>query len=380
MPDLDAGFRKVLSGLEKKGRLRLLTPRNGLDFTSNDYLGLANCQRIKDAIAAAMDAGTGAGAGGSRLLRGNHPEHEALEQEAATFFGCERALYFNSGYAANSAIFSTLPQRGDMIFHDALVHASAREGIAASKADAISIPHNDAARFADAIVRWRREGGTGRPWIAVESLYSMDGDRAPLEALASLALEHDGVLVIDEAHATGVFGPDGRGLAAEFETRADMIVLHTCGKALGVSGALVGASAAVCDYLVNRARNFIYSTAPSPLIAAAVREALRIVAGEPQRRRDFDALRSFANDTLSATLGVSGSGSQILPVMIGDNQRAVDLAGRMQADGFDLRAIRPPTVPEGTARLRITVTLNTTTQQIEQMFSRLAAVMAEDGR
>lgn len=379
-PDLDAGFAKVLSGLQKKGRLRLLTPRNGLDFTSNDYLGLANCQRIKDAIATAMDAGTGAGAGGSRLLRGNHPEHEALEEEASAFFGCERVLYFNSGYAANSAIFSTLPQRGDVIFHDALVHASAREGIAVSKADAVCVPHNDTARFAGAIDRWRREGGTGRPWIAVESLYSMDGDRAPLESLASLALAHDGVLVIDEAHATGVFGPEGRGFAAGLETPADMIVLHTCGKALGVSGALVGASSTVCDYLVNRARNFIYSTAPSPLMAAAVREALRIVADEPWRRRDFDALRSFANEALSTALGVPGSGSQILPVMIGDNQRAVDLAGRMQAEGFDIRAIRPPTVPEGTARLRITVTLNTTTQEIEQMFSRLAAVMAEEGR
>lgn len=379
-PDFGAGLERVLDGLNAKGRRRALAPREGIDFTSNDYLGLANSPRIKRAIAAAMEAGSAVGSGGSRLLSGNHSEHEALEREAARFFGSERTLYFSSGYAANSALFSTLPQRGDMIFFDALVHASAREGIAASRAHSVSVEHNDIAGFAEAIDRWRAGGGTGRPWIAVESLYSMDGDRAPLVALASLAAEHNGVLVIDEAHATGVFGPEGRGLAVGLEGRAGTIVLHTCGKALGVGGALVAASATVCDYLVNRARNFIYSTAPSPLIAVAVREALRIVAEEPERRRDFQALSAFANQQLARLPGVTGSGSQILPVMIGSNRRAVRIAGRLQAEGFDIRAIRPPTVPEGTARLRITVTLNTQRQEIERMASRLAVIMAEESQ
>jgi 8-amino-7-oxononanoate synthase len=175
-----------------------------------------------------------------------------------------------------------------------------------------------------------------------------------------------------------VFGPGGRGLAADLENRRNVIVLHTCGKALGVSGALLGASMALCDYLVNRARGFIYSTAPSPLMAAAVREALRMLADEPKRRADFDALRNFANRELAEKLGMEGSGSQILPVIIGDNGRAVRIAARMRAEGFDIRAIRPPTVPEGTARLRIAITLNVDESVISRMFVRLAAIMAEE--
>lgn len=373
-----ARYETTLAGLERKGRRRTLVAQTGADFSSNDYLAFAGSARLAAAIASALKRGVPAGAGGSRLLRGNHPEHEALEAEAATFFGTGRVLYFGSGYAANTALFSTLPQRGDLIVYDALVHASVHEGIQASRAQAVAAAHNDVEAFAQAIERWRGTGGTGHPWIAVESLYSMDGDRAPLTELAALAEKHGGFLVIDEAHATGVFGPDGRGFAAGLENRANVIVLHTCGKALGVSGALLGASAVLCDYLVNRARGFIYSTAPSPLMAAAVREALRMLVDEPQRRADFDALRSFANAELTTKLGVSSSGSQILPVLIGDNGRAVRVAARMRAEGYDIRAIRPPTVPEGTARLRIAITLNVDHATITRMFSRLAVIMAEE--
>ncbi len=371
-------YERTLTGLERKGRRRALVAQGGIDFTSNDYLALANSPRLKAAISAAVARGVPVGAGGSRLLRGNHPEHEALEVEAAEFFGADRVLFFGSGYAANVALFSTLPQRDDIIVHDALIHASAHEGIAASKAQAVAVRHNAVEAFADAIRKWRGSGGTGHPWIAVESLYSMDGDRAPLVELAALAEEHDGFLVIDEAHATGVFGPGGRGFSATLEGRENVVVLHTCGKALGVSGALLGANAILCDYLVNRARGFIYSTAPSPLMAAAVREALRYVADEPQRRADFDELSAFANAALAATLGVEVSGSQILPVMIGDNGRAVKIAARLRSEGFDIRAIRPPTVPEGTARLRIAITLNVDGPVIAKMLERLKVAMAKE--
>ncbi len=373
-----ARYAKTLSGLERKGRRRALVSQDGIDFTSNDYLGMANSPRIRSAIAAAMARGVAVGSGGSRLLRGNHPEHEALEAEAAVFFGTERALYFSSGYAANTALFSTLPQRGDLIVHDALIHASAREGIAASRAQAALAQHNDVADFEDVIVRWRKDGGMGHPWIAVESLYSMDGDRTPLAELLSVAERHDGFLVIDEAHATGVFGPDGRGLASGMEGRDNVILLHTCGKALGVAGALVGANSLICDYLVNRARAFIYSTAPSPLMAVGVREALKILVDEPQRRADFERLRIFANTQLTTVLGLEGSGSQILPVMIGDNGRAMRIAERMRVEGFDIRAIRPPTIPEGTARLRIAITLNVDRSAIVRMFDALANAFAEE--
>ncbi|AJD45506.1 8-amino-7-oxononanoate synthase (plasmid) [Rhizobium gallicum bv. gallicum R602sp] len=375
-----ARYERTLAGLERKGRARALIGQSGIDFTSNDYLGLAQSERLKNAIAEAIGRGVAVGAGGSRLLRGNHPEHEALEEQAATYFGTERVVYFGSGYAANFAVFSTLPQREDIIIHDALIHASAHEGIAASKARAMSVAHNDVGAFDEAIKRWRRSGGTGRAWIAVESLYSMDGDRAPLAQLASIANAHDAFLVVDEAHATGVFGPGGRGFSAGLEVQDNLIVLHTCGKALGVAGALLSASAVICDYLVNRARGFIYSTAPSPLMAAAVGEALRVLGDEPQRRAELDKLRAFANSALAAATGAKGSGSQILPVMIGDNARAVAIAAHMRDQGFDIRAIRPPTVPEGTARLRIAITLNVNSSMISSMFEQLAAVLADQER
>jgi 8-amino-7-oxononanoate synthase len=378
MPELLARYERMLGQLEQKGRRRVLAQQSGIDFTSNDYLGLAESPRLNAAAASALERGVAVGAGGSRLLRGNHPEHEALEAEAAAFFRCERALFFGSGYAANVAILSTLPQRGDVIVHDLLVHASTRAGIAAGLADAVAISHNDVGAFDDAIRNWRKAGGTGHPWIAVESLYSMDGDRAPLPELAKLADRHNGFLLVDEAHATGVYGTDGRGLSADLEGSDNVVVLHTCGKALGAAGALVTGNRLLLDFLVNRARPFIYATAPSPLLAASVRESLRILADEPERREKLLDLIAFANEQLVSCLGIEGSGSQILPVVIGDNGRTVRIAGRMQMEGFDIRAIRPPTVPEGTARLRITITLNVDAANIIRMLDRLSHVMAEE--
>ncbi len=368
----------TLDGLRRKARLRGLAPQSGMDFTSNDFLALAGAPRLKAAIVAALDRGVPAGAGGSRLLRGNHPEHEALEAEAAAFFGAERVLYFGSGYAANSALFSTLPRRKDLIVYDELIHASAHEGIASSKATAVSIRHNDATAFDEAIRNWRSNGGRGQPWIAVESLYSMDGDQAPLDELAAIVDRHDGFLVIDEAHATGVFGAGGRGLTAGLEGRENLLALHTCGKALGVSGALLAVPKVFADYLVNRARAFIYSTAPSPLIAAGVREALRMVDDEPERREALAHLVSFVGDRLKNQFGIEPSGSQIQPVIIGDNAHAVRIADALQAQGLDIRAIRPPTVPEGTARLRLSITLNVDLGQIAHMLDCLATIMKEN--
>ncbi|WP_425545388.1 8-amino-7-oxononanoate synthase [Labrys sedimenti] len=375
-----ARYTARLGQFERKGRRRVLAPQSGIDFSSNDYLGLASSSRLREALVFAVDRGVPAGAGGSRLLRGNHPEHEALETEAARFFGSERMLYFNGGYTANLAALSTLPQRSDLVVRDALVHASAHAGIAAGRAATVAVPHNDVAAFEQAIRAWRAGGGRGHPWIVVESLYSMDGDIAPLAELMALADAHDGFLYVDEAHATGVHGPGGRGFASALEGRDNVVVLHTCGKALGSSGALIGAGAVLCDVLVNHAAPFIYATAPSPLQAVLVREALRALTDEPERRERELALIAFANRLLVERLGIATSGSQILPVIIGDNERCLAIAERMQADGFDIRAIRPPTVPAGTARLRISITPNVDEQAITQMVERLATVMAEDGR
>jgi 8-amino-7-oxononanoate synthase len=375
MTDWFAAQRDDLAALTANARLRGLAPRAGVDFASNDYLALADSPRLKRAIEAAIARGVPVGSGGSRLLRGNDPEHEALEAEAAAFFGSESALFFANGYGANSALLASLPQRGDLIIHDALVHASAHEGLRLTRAEAVGAAHNDAESFADAISRWRARGGTGRPWIVAESLYSMDGNRAPLADLIELADRQEAIVVLDEAHATGVFGGQGRGLADGLDGRENLIVLRTCGKALGCEGALICAPEAVRDHLVNRGRGFIFSTAPSPLMAAAVREALRILADEPERRERLHALIAHAGAKF-APLGIAASGSQIVPMILGDDARTMKIAAAVQAAGFDVRGIRPPTVPAGTSRLRISLTLNAAPEEVTALAQCLARVLA----
>ena len=367
----------ALNALKDDDRLRSLTPRAGIDFSSNDYLALAGCQRMRKAIAAAVEAGTPIGAGGSRLLRGNCAEHESLEAEAARFFGAEASVFFASGYIANFAVLTTLPQRGDLLVLDALVHASIHEGARAGRAEFRLTAHNDAGSIEDVIRTWRSEGGTGRIWIVAESLYSMDGDFAPLEALVAIADRHDAFLMVDEAHATGVFGPGGRGLTAAYEGRENLIAIHTCGKALGAAGALVTTTKLLRDFIVNRCRPFIFSTAPSPLMAVAVQEALSILRDEPERQQRLADLIDLAHREIGTRQGWRLSGSQILPFIVGDNARAMALATALQAHGFDIRGIRPPTVPAGTARLRISLTNNVDGRDVRAMLDALAEETGE---
>lgn len=359
-----------LARLSAASRLRRLIPQDGADFSSNDYLGLASSGLLAKAAREALDRGVPVGSGGSRLLRGNHPEHEALEAEAAAFYGHEAALFLPTGYTANSALFATLPQRGDLILHDALIHASAHEGMRLSRAGAQAFAHNDVAEAERLIRRYRLDGGKGRVWLAVESLYSMDGDQAPLDDLLALADAHDAVLLIDEAHATGVFGEAGKGLSAHLGQRDNLIVLRTCGKALGCEGAILGGPAVVRDFLVNRARGLIFSTAPSPLMAAVARAAIRIVAARDDLREQLWARVRLA-ESLLAPLGARVSGSQILPVIIGDDASTMALAERLQAAGLDVRGIRPPTVPEGTSRLRVSITNAASEADIARLASEL---------
>jgi 8-amino-7-oxononanoate synthase len=372
--------KDVLDALAAKGRLRALSRNRGLDFTSNDYLALAESAALRDAAVAALARGVPLGAGGSRLLRGNHPEHEALEEEAASFFGSETALYFPTGFAANAAIAATLPRRGDLIVYDSLIHASFRDGLEPARIPAVAAPHNDVSAMDAIIAGWRAAGGKGRVWIAAETLYSMDGDRAPLGELVALAVKHDAMLILDEAHATGVHGDQGRGLlnekmGAAYEGAPNIISLHTCGKGLGAAGALVCLPRLYRDFLVNRGRAFIYSTAPSPLMAAVVREALKLCAGAEQERTQLATLMRHAGAAL-AKLGLPASGSQIQPVIIGEDKRTVALAQALQARGHDIRAIRPPTVPEGTARLRIALTLHVTPDDLDALFADMEIEMA----
>jgi 8-amino-7-oxononanoate synthase len=368
-------YETALAELTGQSRLRSLAPRSGLDFTSNDYLGLSTSKRLAQSIMRALLQGTAVGSGGSRLLRGNAPEHEELEARAAAFFHAESALFFGSGYVANCSLLSTLPQNEDLLILDELVHASAHQGARAGRARSIRTAHNSADVIEREILAWRARGGLGRIWIAVESLYSMEGDRSPLAELVALADRYDAFLLIDEAHATGIYGPDGRGLAAQYEGRDNVVVLHTCGKALGGAGALITGPRVLRAYLINRCRPFIYATAPSPLMAVAALEALAILKDEPDRRERLATLVLCANREIATRAICQPSGSHILPIILGDDRRAMDVAVALQARGFDVRGVRPPTVPEGTARLRISLTLNVDEAAILGLFAALADVL-----
>jgi 8-amino-7-oxononanoate synthase len=365
-------FRQKLDELKRKDRLRSLALPNGIDFTSNDYLGLRTHPELRKSAIAALENGIEMGAGGSRLLRGHMKEHAELEEFAAQYFGAEKALYFSTGYQANSAIFQALPERGDTIIFDSLIHASMRDGIQNSLAAHIRIPHNDLNAFEDAL-----KNAKGQRWIAVESIYSMDGDAAPLAELSTLAAKYNAILIMDEAHGTGVFGANGKGLS-EGLPHNNMIMLHTCGKALGVAGGLVCANADIIDYLINKARPFIYSTAPMPLQAVLVKRALEIQRDEPERRQKLHKLMHFAasNDFLG---GMFGNGfSQILPVIIGSDSEAVQMAADCKSALFDIRAIRPPTVLEGTARLRISLNNNLTERNLRDFSAALMPYLYQE--
>ena len=377
MSGMTTPHEAALAALARKGRLRKLTQRAGRDFTSNDYLGLAESDALRDAATAALARGVPLGAGGSRLLRGNHPEHEALEVEAATFFGSEAALYFPTGFAANAALLETLPRREDLIVHDALIHASVRDGLDPTRVPVVETAHNDVGAMEDAIKSWRGRGGKGRIWLAVETLYSMDGDRAPLADLVALADRTDAMLLLDEAHATGVYGPQGRGLGAAYEGRANVISLHTCGKALGASGGLVTLPHLYREFLVNRSRAFVYSTAPSPLMAAVVREALKLSATADGARARLQALVAHTARLMGGNPGWQASDSQIQPIILGADSRAVHFAEGLDALGYDIRAIRPPTVPEGTARLRLAITTHIKEADLDAVFAHLAVELAK---
>lgn len=353
-----------------RGRARALVQARGLDFASNDYLGLRASPVLARAVTEALARGVPVGAGGSRLLRGNDPEFAALEAEAAVFFGAGACLYMGGGFQANQAIFAALPMAGDLVLHDALIHASVHEGMRLGAADVQGFHHNDAQNAAEHIRKWRDLGGKGRVWIAIETLYSMDGDFAPVQDFVALARANDAVLILDEAHATGVYGPEGRGLAPE-AADVPLIAVHTCGKALGASGALICADRVVIDTLINRARPFIYATAPSPLMAAAVRAALRLMRDNPALRTHAAALRHQAR-IAAERIGLNPGNSQILPVILGADTAAMAAARTLQDAGFDLRAIRPPTVPKGTARLRISLTGGLQPDDIDALFSAIS--------
>jgi len=345
--------RARLADLGSQGLLRTLRPPTGIDLASNDYLGLATHPRIVRRMAEAATR-QGCGSTGSRLLRGHRETFAAIERRFAKLKQTERSLYFSSGYLANLGVLSTLPEEGDVVFSDERNHASLIDGLRLSRASRVVFPHNDIAHLARAL---DREDGEGQRFVVVESLFSMDGDFAPLREYADVCRRAGAALVVDEAHAVGVYGDDGSGLVRHFGVEDDVLLtVNTAGKALGVAGAFVAGPAWAIDYLEQRARSFVFSTAPPPALAAALEASLDALAAEPERRRVLDARVGYLRTRLSeAGVTLPADRSQIIPILVGENTAAVALAEALQMQGFDVRAIRPPTVPVGTARLRVSV-------------------------
>jgi 8-amino-7-oxononanoate synthase len=348
------------SGLHR--RLRLVEgaqgPRVLLDgepvllLCSNNYLGLADHPRVREAAAEAA-LRWGAGAGASRLISGNMAPHRRLEERLAAFKGYEEALLFGSGYLANIGTISALAGRGKVVFSDELNHASIVDGCRLARAETFVYRHGDVEHLA-----WGLEEAVGRGTLIVtDGVFSMDGDVAPLENLLMLARRHGCRLMVDEAHATGALGPGGRGSAAAAGLSGEVdLVVGTLGKALGSYGAYVCAGTELSEYLLNTARSFIFSTALPPPVLAAALAALEVLEAEPERVERLGANAATLRKALAGEgLAVGDAPSQIVPLEVGDARRTMELCERLLERGVFAQGIRPPTVPEGTSRLRFSV-------------------------
>ena len=372
---LESRVGKRLRAIRDGQLLRTLRPPAGFDFSSNDYLGLAGDPRLKRAMIDAVEQ-LGCGSTGSRLLRGEREAFSAVERKFAAFKHTDRSLYFSSGYLANLGVLTTLPESGDVIFSDERNHASLIDGARLSAASRVVFAHNDVEELSRLLHGRPRDG---HAFVVTESLFSMDGDMPPLADYAALCRSTGATLVVDEAHAVGVYGAGGGGLIEACGIEPGLCVsINTAGKALGVSGAFVAGPEWAIDYLIQRARPFIFSTAPPPSLAAALDTSLDIAINEPERRAQLADRVSYMRGALSSSgVPVPSGFTQIIPIVLGDNDRALVAASELQAKGFDVRAIRPPSVAPGTARLRIAVNLSLSEETIDRFVSALSATLRE---
>lgn len=380
MRAIDAlGLRRRLREVRRiEGARVIVDGREAIDFASNDYLGLAADPRLARALAAAAhDEGTGAAA--ARLITGHSPRHAELERALADHIGAECALLVSSGYAANTGVIPALVGGGDVVYSDALAHASLIDGCRLTRARVRIVPHGDLAALGRMLAE---DAGARRRLIVAEGVYSMDGDRAPLPQLLELARAHGAWLLLDDAHALGVLGPEGRGTAAAhgLAGRVDVTV-GTLGKALGTAGAFVAGSRTLIDYLRHRLRPFVFSTGTPPALAAASRAALHIVRAEPERIARASAVAA----ALRAALGEAGlrvpgpADGAIIPVVLGDPRLTMRVGERLLEAGFIVGAVRPPTVPEGTSRLRITASAAHDDAHIGGLVGALRSALAAEG-
>ena len=353
-PESRAGVRATLSG------------REYVLFTSNDYLGLGAHPEV---TAAAGEAARrfGAGAASARLLHGSTPLHEDLQERLARLTGRPSSLLFSSGYMANLGVLAALAGRGDAIFYDERSHASIIDGARLSRATALAFPHNDAGRLDDLL----RQTPARRRMVVTESVFSMDGDLAPLRALGETASRHEALLVVDEAHAIGIFG-DGAGLLGDLDLETPAVITGTLSKALGSIGGFAAGHGALMEYLVDRARTFIFDTALPPSAVAAAAAALEVARNEPWRRKRVLDLGATLRSGLQCLGGPDcNSASQIVPLLLGRPAAAVAAEEHLKSHGILARAVRPPAVPRGTSRIRFGVTAAHEEEHLRQVIGAM---------
>jgi len=376
---------RLLKNMSEEGLLRQLRPitfrRDGniyfgdkefIDFSSNDYLGLAGHPRLKELAKETIDL-LGTSSSASRLLSGDFEIHHRLEEEIAHFKNKESALIFNSGYQANIGILSALYAKSDVIFSDRLNHASIVDGIVLSRATSFRFRHNDLSHLECILEKERHK--YKKALIVTETVFSMDGDRASLRELVNLKDKYNCHIMVDEAHATGIFGQRGSGLVEE-EGLADSIdlIMGTFSKALGSYGAYLAASKKIVDYLINTCRSFIYSTALPPAVIACSLAGIKLVAEEPNRRKSLlECSGFFRNELKKRGFAVRGD-SHIVPLIIGENFKTMEFARRLQAKGYWVLPVRPPTVPQGQSRLRFSLTVYHHREILQELINEISSL------
>ncbi len=367
-------YRRVRLRSGEQGVHIVLDGKAMLSFCSNDYLGLAAHPDIKKAFVAAVDK-VGVGSGAAHLLSGHHTYHQQLEEALADFMGQQAVLLYSSGYQANVGVIDGLMSRGDAILQDKLNHASLLDGGRLSDASQWRYQHADMAalkrRLLQATMHERR-------LIVSDGVFSMDGDIAPLNELTALASDHQAALMVDDAHGFGIIGEHGRGSVEHWNIASDRlpIVMATFGKAMGTAGAFVAADRDVIDTLIQQSRTFVYTTAQPASIAAATLASLRLVQTESWRRERLQALiQQFRHGAIELGLRLLASTTAIQPLVIGDDQQALAIGQALEAKGILVGVVRPPTVPEGSARLRITLSVDHTEQEIQQLLDALEAAI-----
>jgi len=381
-------FEQELSGLERQHLLRrfmvvepYVGPRITVDgrsmllMCSNDYLGLSAHPALREAAVKAMER-YGFGSGASRLISGTSALHVELERRIAAFKGTESALLFNSGYAANTGIIPAIAGEGDVILSDRLNHASIIDGCRLSKAKLVVYPHKDVEHLENAL---KKNKNAKRTLIVTDGVFSMDGDIAPLPELLFLSVKYDAILMVDDAHATGVLGGNGRGTAEHFGLDGRVhIQMGTLGKAFGSFGAYAAGDRDVIEYLVNRARSFIYSTALPPAVCAASLAAISLVEGKPELRKTlWDNRERFVHglDAMGVSTGISKT--PIVAVIMGESANALRTSGKLFDHGIYATAVRPPSVPDGAARIRATVTAAHSSEDIDAALAAFGRLKQE---